>query len=175
MIATPHEYQVFALYDLTAEVTWSKQYSANFPPTVNDYVSYEFTLENTGRLPIQDQFMWVDFVSDSGKTGVHTSFAIPDMGSGESSKLHIGPFKLREAGEHRLFIGANKQGDSALLNEVGLNYSLGQPVDVITVYAQTSNTIWLLIGISLAAGTGAGVSVLYHLRRNQHQSPDNDS
>ncbi len=150
----------------TADLTWSKQYvSSGTMPLVNEYVRYDVTITNNAGVPIENKVLWVSFVSAGSKTQVHTAFAIPALEAGSSTMLNLGPFKMREAGEHYLFIGINGDGIPTLPNEVTLNYEPSDPVDRFMVYEPTGMSV-IPIAVSIAAG-GAALSALHFSKKRK--------
>ncbi|HEX2015043.1 MAG TPA: hypothetical protein VLA68_07430 [Nitrososphaera sp.] len=149
-----------------AEITWSKKYpSSGFAPVVNEYVQYDVTVLNTGDTPIENQSLWVSFVSRGGETRVNTAFSVPLIDSGERTMLHLGPFKMRGTGDHSLFLGMNGQADSSLPNEVGIGHDPMIPVDTFTVYDPTLIQLIPIATSSAAAGIAILVGLVYFQRR----------
>ncbi len=148
------------------EITLSRLHSGSETlPTVNDYVQYDVSIKNTSDIPVTNQSLWVSFTSSGGKTSVSTAFSVQNLLSGESKSLHLGPFKLREAGEHRLNMGMNSQGNSSLPNEISSNYGLNDPVDRFTVFETTNQLLVPIIGSSIIAA--AAVLIGISLYRNK--------
>jgi hypothetical protein len=69
-----------------------------------DYVSYEATVTNAGA-PASEGALQVHFVSAGGKSDSRAEFTIPSLAPGQTKQLHLGPFKVVEAGEHFLYLG----------------------------------------------------------------------
>lgn len=150
----------------TADLAWSKQYvSSGTMPLVNEYVRYYVTITNRAGLPIENQVLWVSFVSAGSKTQVYTTFAIPTLEAGSSTTLNLGPFKMREAGEHYLFMGIKGDGNPALPNEIMLNYERSDPVDKFMVYEPTESQV-IPIAVSIAA-SGAAVTALHFSKKRK--------
>ncbi|MGI0024119.1 MAG: hypothetical protein ACREA4_03110 [Nitrososphaera sp.] len=149
-----------------ADLTWSKQYSSSGTiPLVNEYVRYDITITNSADTPIKNQALWVSFASGGGETRVHTALAVPTLEAGSSTAVHLGPFKMREAGEHHLFMGMNSDGDPTLPNEIMLNYEPTEPVDKFIVYEPTHTQI-IPVAVSVVAG-GAVLSALHFIKRRK--------
>lgn len=155
--------------EAAASIKWSKDYSSQgIAPVVNDYVSYELNISNVSDMPIENQSLWVSFVSEGGKTSVQTKFRVDNIDSKEQLLLHLGPFKMRETGEYNLYLGMNRQGDSSLPNEIALNYGQVEPVDSFVVYESTTIQVVIPVAISLVL---AGVSALVFIshRKKKHK------
>lgn len=154
-----------------AVLTFSKQYSAErSAPVVNDYVKYDVTILDKSNMPIENQILWVSFMSKDGITSVHTTFQIPRIAPNEEAVLHLGPFKMREAGEHLLFLGINSIGNSSLPNEVSLNYDSTEPIDRVQVSLPGESRG--LGALALLAGSAAIIAivtiiVIYRHKRRQ--------
>jgi len=150
----------------SVDLNWSKQHvSSGTMPLVNEYVRYDVTITNRASVPIENQVLWVSFVSAGGKTQVHTAFAVPTVEAGSSTTLNLGPFKMREAGEHYLFMGINSYGNLAFPNEVALNYQPSDPVDKFMVYKPTEMQA-IPVAMSIAAG-GAALGALHFSKKRK--------
>jgi hypothetical protein len=135
------------------ELSFTKRYSSlGILPRVNDYVSYDFTIKNISSEPLQNQSLWVTFVSESNVTSVHTKFHLPLVQPNAQTLLHLGPFKMREAGQNSLYLGINRDGDSSLANDVSLNLNLEMPVDSVTVYDQAAINVVIFGSLSVVSG-----------------------
>lgn len=126
----------------SAELQISRELqSGELVPIIGDYVSYEVTVKNTGSSVIEGQLLWVHFASAHGKTDSKAAFSIPALAPGASTRLHIGPFKMLESGEHCISLGVNRDGDLEAPNQVALNYLPNQCADSITSYAPALATL----------------------------------
>lgn len=112
---------------------------------VGSYISYEATVTNAGAAASEGT-MQVHFVSAGGKSDSRAEFAIPSLAPGQSKQLHLGPFKVAEAGEHFLYLDMEGAG----------------PADSFVAYRDgTGNTI--VAGATIA---GAGVVlVAWYLKK----------
>ncbi len=153
----------------SVEIGFTKHFSGfGIVPTLNEYVLYDVNIKNTSNIPITNQSLWVSFTSREGKTNVHTSFSIPGLLEGGKGLLHLGPFKMRETGEHDLFVGINGQGNSSMPNEVSFNYAASRPIDTIIVYDATLIQIVMPVALSLVIGGVTTVAVLFlHYKRKR--------
>lgn len=144
----------FAAYDqVVAEIMWSKQYSSqSFLPTVNEYVMYDVTLKNIGDLVLEGQSLAVTFVSEGRKTDLHTSYSIGMLLPGESTVLHLGPFKMRESGEHSLFLGMRNADASEAVIIANLDGS--KAVDSFMVYGSEVPFMLVIGTVSIVSGFG---------------------
>lgn len=73
-----------------------------------DYVSYEASVANTADASAEVSLQ-VHFLSVAGgKSDSRAEFTVPGLAPGQTTELHLGPFKVAEAGEHFLYLGADK-------------------------------------------------------------------
>jgi hypothetical protein len=86
-------------------------------------------------------------VSAGGKSDSRAEFVIPSLAPGQVKQLHLGPFKVAEAGEHFLYLGLE---------------GIVEPADSFVAYRDgTGNTI-----VAGAAIAGAGVVlVAWYLKK----------
>lgn len=158
-------------YNASAEISWSKKYpSSGLAPQVNEYVQYDVSILNIGDTPIENQSLWVAFVSQGGETRVHTKFSVPLIESGEITMLHLGPFKMRGAGAHSLFLGMNSQGNSSFPNEVNIGHEPNTPVDSFIVYDPMLITVIPLAASLAVAGIAILVGLTYFQRRKRRMA-----
>lgn len=72
-----------------------------------DYVSYEATVTNAGGAAPGEGTLQAHFVSAGGKSDSQAEFAVPPLAPGQSKHLHLGPFKVAQAGDHFLYLGTD--------------------------------------------------------------------
>lgn len=126
-------------------------------------MSYDVVVKNTGASSIEDQLLWVHFVSAKAKTDSKAAFSIPSLATDASATLHVGPFKMLESGEYCPHVGANKGGALEAPIQVTLNYMPNQCTDSITSYTPAFATL-LIMDIILALA-GAIFVGWYHKKR----------
>jgi hypothetical protein len=151
----------------SAEIKFLKSYSGSETgPTINKYIQYDVSIKNTSNIPITNQSLWVSFTSEGGKTDVYTSFHVQNLLSGDSKLLHVGPFKMRESGQHSLYLGMNRDGNSSLQNDVSLNYEPNVPVDRFQV-SETTTVPWIIPGafFSIIVGVAILASFVYYRKK----------
>ena len=154
----------------SVELSFEKHYSSTgILPRVNDYVSYDFTITNISNEPMENQSLWVTFVSENNVTSVHTRFYLPTIQPNEQALLHLGPFKMREAGQNNLYLGINREGDPSLANDLSLNVIPEMPVDSITVYDQTAVNMVIFGSLSAVSGIIVIVFLIVLLSRYRHK------
>ena len=88
-----------------------------------DYVSYEATVANAGA-SAEEETLQVRFVSAGGESDSRAEFTIPSLAPGQTKQLHVGPFKVAEAGEHFLYLGT-ESAEPAELADSFIAYSDG--------------------------------------------------
>lgn len=163
----------FAIQNIpSAEITLSKRYSGSeIVSVLNEYIQYDVSIKNTSNVPITNQSLWVSFSSSGGKTDVYTSFHVENLFSGDSRLLHLGPFKMRESGEHSLFLGMNRDGNSSLQNDVSLNYEPTVPVDRFHVSESTAFQ-WIIPAgfLSIVGGAAILASLIYYRKKKRDKS-----
>lgn len=137
-------------------------------PAAGDYVRYDVTIKNTGQSAIKGMSLWVKFAPVQGsELGSSAKFEVPLVATGGSAQLHLGPFKLHEAGEHVLYVGINKAGDAQSPDEVALNTKPGVPVDSVTALEPAAAAA-LPVGIGIAAsGVGILAWVFFYVRKKR--------
>jgi hypothetical protein len=108
------------------------------------YVSYDVTVTNAGDAARPEGVVEARFASAGGKSDSHAEFRVPALLPGHSKQLHVGPFKVAEAGEHFLHLDG-KPADSFVAYGRGTGYSI-------------------LAGLALA-GAGAALLVVRYIRR----------
>lgn len=93
------------------EVTVSRQ-SPAIIIEAGHYVSYEATVTNLGDASTGEGKLQAHFVSAAGgKSDSQAEFAVPPLAPGQSKQLHLGPFKVVQAGEHLLYVGMDNDDD----------------------------------------------------------------
>lgn len=130
----------------------SKHFSSGYLPAAEEYVEYQIKLTNNGNVAIQNQSLWTLFESQGNHTHDVRSYIITSLNPGESKAFFLGPYKMREIGSHRLFLGVNTKGNPSLPNEVSLGFQPDNPVDSFFVY----DTLFVQVlptGIVLAIST----------------------
>lgn len=132
-------------------------------PLEGQYVSYDATIKNTGDEPIAGMHLWLTFGSVAGSVE-SASFTIPELQPGESRQLSLGPFKMIESGDHRLYVGVNKSGSAAEPNDIMLNYSNATPADSFIVYNGAMVYAVILGAAFMAIG---GVLVALYLKKRK--------
>jgi hypothetical protein len=143
----------WAQQDMQAELSLERTVqSAGLLPAAGEYVRYDLVITNSGGSEIAGQKLWVDFAPAQGE-GTSAVFTVPAVPPGKSVQLHLGPFKMHEAGEHFLALGMNAQGDPNAPDEVSLD--TGRPADSVTAYSPALAAT-LPVGIGVAAA-GAGL------------------
>lgn len=104
------------------------------------YVSYEAIVTNTGDAVADESVLYTRFVSAGGRSYSQAEFTVPSLSAGQSKHLHLGPFKVMQAGEHFLFLG---KADNSM-----------NPADSFIAYGSgTGNAI--LVGTAIASAGGA--------------------
>ena len=88
-----------------------------------DYVSYEATVANASA-SAEEETLQVRFVSAGGESDSRAEFTIPSLAPGQTKQLHVGPFKVAEAGEHFLYLGT-ESAEPAELADSFIAYSDG--------------------------------------------------
>jgi hypothetical protein len=154
------------------ELTLSKEYPSSLWPVEQQYVKYDLHLRNLGTSDLQNQVLWSRFTSESGKTLHDSTFMIPELHAGDTTVLHLGPFKMHDGSSHMLFVGMNRLGDSGIPNDVNiLNISPTSPIDSFGVISK--GTLQNLIIGSILLVAGFGIMVIYlvftALRKKQEQ------
>jgi hypothetical protein len=107
------------------------------------YVAYDVTVTNAGDAATPEGVVAARFASAGGKSDSHAKFAVPPLLPGHSKQLHVGPFKVAEAGAHFLHLDDGKPADSFVAYGRGTGYSI-------------------LAGVALV---GAGAALLLVFRR----------
>ena len=110
-----------------------------------DYVSYEANVTNAGAATWEGTLK-VHFMSAGGKSDSRAEFAIPSLTPGQTKQLHLGPFKVTEAGEHFLYLGTENV----------------EPADSFVAYGNGTGNA----AVAGAAIAGAGVAlVAWYLKK----------
>lgn len=156
----------------SANITLSRQYSSHgIEPMVNEYVSYDLSIQNTSDNPLENQSLWVAFVSKGGVTSVQTAYSVPRISPGETAILHLGPFKMRESGEHELHLGMNRLANPSLQNDVLLDHDPTVPADRFEVKeAVTAQGLILTALFSSLGAVTIFTSVAYFMNKKKKQS-----
>lgn len=150
---------------LAAEISVSRHLqSGGFVPVAEEYADYEITMKNNGSVAIDNQSLWVHFFSANGKSNSQGTFAIASLAPGETRQFHIGPFKMRETGEHCLFVGVNREGEVGAPNQVALNYNPARCADSFIVYTPML-VIFLPTGIGIAAA--GAIFIVWRFKRER--------
>jgi hypothetical protein len=149
---------------LSTEVELTKTFSGLLP-VEGEYVSYDITLTNTGNASIENRSMWTLFVSEGGKTHSAASFAISSLEPDEKKMLHLGPFKMSE-GQHSLFLGINRQGNSSISNDLSISYGPDKPADSFYVFDPLQ--LDLMIAGVAATAIGAGLLASIYIYKKRH-------
>lgn len=152
----------------SVQMTLSKKYSPqSLWPAIDDYVLYEVYLKNIGDAKIMNERLLVNFVSDNGKTNVHTSFSIPDLEPGETTTLYLGPFKMRESGQYSLFLWVNSNADPTIQNNIKIiGLDPPKPSDSFNLI-DTSFIVPAIASSSLLAGLA--LLIIYKTRNNSQR------
>jgi hypothetical protein len=148
----------------SAEVTLVRKFqSSGLFPVEGQYVGYSATIKNTSVDMMQGEFLWVSFRSVSAGSDSDATFQIPALSPGQSKELSLGPFKMVENGEHRLYLGVNRTCRLGEPNDLALNYAPGSPADSFAVYSPAT-AISIPAGAAVAAA-GAAILALYIKKR----------
>lgn len=154
----------------SAEMILSKHYSGTeVTPMINEYVEYDLSIKNTSDVPIENESLWISFTSTGGRTNVSTSFSVQNLSPGDSKVLHLGPFKLREAGEHSLFMGMNTQAKSSLPNEISISHEPDRPFDTFTVYEPVPIQVTVAGIVSIVLGIGIILGIFYFKKKKERR------
>lgn len=158
--------QAWAQSEMLADVSISRHIpSRGLLTAVGDYVQYDITLTNSSQSELADQSLWVRLESEGGRTNSQASFSIPALAPGSQVVIHVGPFKILEAGGHFLFLGINRQGSPDAADDVLTNLSPGRPADSFDVYsAALATTVPIGVGI---ASAGAIILTFFFFRRKR--------
>jgi hypothetical protein len=140
----------------------SKRYSNEYFPIVEGYVEYEIKLTNTDDIVLENRFLQVSLLSKNNKTHVFAEYAVPPLEPRESRSFHLGPFKLLEEAEHRLYISIKSEGSLATETEPNYQY------DSFTVYQQDAILAFFIAIPLLVAGTGISSYSFYRRNRRKH-------
>ncbi|GEM_PF-3475812 len=143
----------------------SKRFSSGYLPVVDEYVEYQIKLTNDESIPIQNQSLWALFTSKDNRTHSSGSYTIVSLNSNDSETFFLGPYKMRETGEHYLFLGMNRKGDPSLPNGILVNFQPNSPVDSFFVY---DRSFIQLVPISLALVIlAAAITIGFKFYRNR--------
>ena len=164
----------------SVELTTSKEYPSGIWPVEQQYVKYDLQIRNVGTGDLQNEVLWVRFVSLSERT-LHTSnFVIPELHSGDVTTLHLGPFKMIDSSDHTLYVGMNKHGDSSIPNDIIVQGSSPSvPLDSFKVFSQPA--LQSITMGSIISVTGIGVILMYFVwrimrkRQNQRGTTNTDN
>jgi hypothetical protein len=138
-----------------AEITVSRSFpSSGLLPASHEYVRYNVVVKNTGSKPITNQSLWVSFVSFGGKTHTSAAYAIPSTKPNEEQTLHLGPFKMHEAGMHSLYLGINSKSNSTLENELDIGKKPGDVFDSFVVYDPITLQVIVIALVVILIGIG---------------------
>jgi len=155
----------WAQSEMSADISVSRHVqSQGLLASTGDYVRYEVTVTNSGQSVTSGQSLWVKLESEGGRTNSQASFSIQSLEPGQSTQIHVGPFKTLEAGEHRLYAGINDQGDPEEPDDVMTNLVPGVPADSFAVYSPALATA-LPVGAGLAAAGAAIISIIFFRRK----------
>ena len=113
---------------------------------VGDYVSYEATVANAGA-SAEGETLQVRFVSAGGESDSRAEFTIPSLAPGQTKQLHLGPFKVAEAGEHFLYLGTES----------------AEPTDSFIAYSDGAGNV--AVAGAAVAGAGGALVVWYLKKR----------
>lgn len=154
--------------DPSVELAITREYSSSsILPITNEYVKYAIIVKNIGQSPIENQLLWVLFVSEHGKSDVSVNFSIGNLESGKSMIIQAGPFKMRELGKHSLFLGINQQGNSLYPNDVTVHTDPQTHIDSFIVFEPSLVRILPIAIASIIIGAGllAGLTLYKKKRR----------
>lgn len=145
----------------------SKRLSSGYLPIAEEYLEYQIKVTNEGSVPIQNQSLWALFTSKGNHTHSFGKYAIVSLNSGQSKTFFLGPYKMREVGEHHLFLGVNKKGDPALPNEALLNFQPVSPVDSFLVFDRSFIQIIPIGLVLLISGAIIIIGVSFYRRKRK--------
>ncbi|AIF83502.1 conserved repeat protein [Candidatus Nitrososphaera evergladensis SR1] len=151
-----------------AELSLERQVqSQGLFPAAGDYVRYDVTIRNTGPSAIEGRSLWVDFVPmRGGHEGSSAKFEVPLLAPGASAQLHLGPFKLHDAGEYALYVGINRGGDATSPDDLALNTQPDVPLDSVTALDPIT-AMALPAGMGIAAAGVALLAWLFYARKRR--------
>jgi hypothetical protein len=161
------------LSNSSVELAITREYSSSsILPITNEYVQYAIKVENVGPSPIENELLWVQFVSEHGKSDVSVNFSIGKLESGQSKIIQAGPFKMRELGRHSLFLGINQQGNAFYPNDLTTNADPNTPIDSFTVYEPSLVQISSIAIPSIFIGAAFLVALAIHKRKQRRRHFD---
>ncbi len=144
--------------EVTAEIL-SKRYSSGYFPVVDEYVEYQIRL-TTADLTLKNQSLLVSFLSESNRTHSLVSYSMPLLGPEDGMVLNLGPFKMKDEGEHRLLLEMKNSDPSA---DLALVY---QPDSFIVYRKESLNTIFIATML-IAVGAGVTFFSFRNMRKNR--------